>query len=278
MHIFITGVTGYLGRSLASHLVTKGHTVSGSSRREGVRLELGQPVNPRVFENVDVVIHAAHDFQHGAMQRNVEGTRAIFNAAKTSTVRRQMFLSSYSARADSRSEYGQTKYRTEQTFLDNGEVVLRPGLVVGNGGLFARQRIALLRTPVVPIIGNGAWPTAVIAIQHFLDATEALLLCGQPGDYALFYDERPTMRQFVTAIKTHAGQRFLFLPLPSSLAATLVRVARSLGIEVPADPDQIKALQLSHTAPWRSDLPALLPGREAEFSLHYAMEKLSTTL
>jgi nucleoside-diphosphate-sugar epimerase len=271
MNVFITGVTGYLGQRLAASLVKQGHRVAGSSRREH---ELGQPVDPAMFEGYDVVIHAAHDFTRGAMDRNIEGTLACFAAARKRGVRRQIFLSSYSARADVLSEYGNTKHRIERMFLDGGETVLRPGLVVGNGGLFARQRTALLRTTVVPVIGDGSLPTAVISIRHFLDATEAAMVRGEPGVYGLFYDERPSMRQFVRAIKTHAGQRSVILPLPVSVAKVLVRLGRALGLNVPVDPDQIEALLLGAT-PQKSDLPLLLPGRDAEFCLEYALRELA---
>src|SRR4051812_38734845 len=205
MHIFITGVSGYLGSSLARYLTDQGHTISGSSR--------SSPANP---DGAEVVIHAAHDFTGS---RNIELTHAAFACAKECGVKRQFFLSSYSARPDAESEYGQTKYRLEQMFLDAGETVLRLGLVIGNGGLFAKQRNALLRSPVIPIIGGGALPTAIIAIQHFLDATAVILTSREAGNYGLFYDERPTMREFIRAIKPDA----VFLPLPAGLATTLLR-------------------------------------------------------
>lgn len=275
MNVFITGVTGYLGQRLAISLGDHGHRVSGSSRRE---YELSGPVDRAMFEGCDVVIHAAHDLTRGSMDRNIKGTHACFAAARMRGVHRQIFLSSYSARADALSEYGKTKYRIERIFLDDGEVVLRPGLVVGNGGLFARQRAALLRTPVVPVIGDGSWPTAVIGVRHFLDATEAVMMRGEPGEYGLFYDERPTMRALVSAIKTQVGQRSVLLPLPASVAKMLVRVGRGLGLNVPAAADQIEALRLGGMSHGQSDLPVLLPGRKAEFCLEYALGQLSSGL
>jgi nucleoside-diphosphate-sugar epimerase len=254
MHIFITGVSGYLGGGLATYLTDQGHTVAGSSRR-----------SPATPDGADVVIHAAHDFTRDV---NIKLTRSAFASAKACGVKRQIFLSSYSARADAESEYGRTKYQLEQTFLDAGETVLRLGLVIGNGGLFAKQRNAILRSPVIPIIGGGALPTAVIGIQHFLDATAVILKNGKAGEYGLFYDERPTLREFIRAIKPTA----VFLPLPAGIAVTLVRIAKLLQLGLPVDPDQIKALTRNQTAPWQSDLPTLLPGRTPEFSLNHALE------
>jgi len=284
MNVFIIGVSGYLGNRLASHLESQGFTVAGSSRAGGAtggrvsRLVLGEPVDPAVFKSSSVVIHAAHDFRPGAIDRNIDGARACLAAAKAAGVKAQIFLSSYSARADASSEYGRTKYRIEQMFLESGETVLRPGLVVGNGGLFARQRGTLLRTVLVPIVGDGTVPVAVVAVSHFLEAAEAVVRGGKPGAYSLFYDQRPTLRQFVRAVKRQAGQRCVFAPVPAGLAAVALRCALALRIRLPADPDQIKSLQSNRTSPWRSDLPALLPTRQPEFNLEYALAQLACGL
>ena len=282
MNVFIIGVAGYLGSRLADHFEGLGLTVAGSSRsasgasgRRVCHVELGEPVIPAIFEGSSVVIHAAHDLGRGAMDRNIGGTRACLAAARAAGVQAQVFLSSYAARPDALSEYGRTKHRIEQTFLEGGETVLRPGLVVGNGGLFGRQRRALLRTPVVPLVGDGNTPVALIALGHFLAAVEAVVLGGKPGAYSLFYDERPTLREFVRAVRRHAGHRSMLLPVPARLAIAVLRGARALGIRVPADPDQIASLQSNRTSPWRSDLPALLPARKSEFNLGYALAQLA---
>ena len=47
------------------------------------------------------------------------------------------------------------------------------------------------------------------------------------------------------------------------------------GLPIPVDPEQIRALQLNKRSEWRSDLPVLLPERDAEFQLNYALDRLS---
>lgn len=282
MKIFITGVTGYLGRSLSAYLIAEGYRIAGSSRRAvtvpGVDMfhaELGDRIEPAMFKDCDAVIHAAHDFEPGSMNKNIEGTRAIRDAAASAEVRQQLFLSSYSARPDAESEYGRTKHQIERFFSDSGSVILRLGLVIGNGGLFARQRATLLRTPIVPLIDAGDYPVAVIAVSHVTAATEAMIRTGECGQRNLFYDPLPTMKEFVQAIKRHAGQRALLLPVGARLALAAVKIARSVGLPIPADPGQIRALQLNKGSQGASDLPALLPGRNEEFQLSYALDQLS---
>lgn len=279
MTVFITGLTGYLGHSISAHLIAAGYRIAGSSRRaltmpgvEIFRVALGDPIETAMFKGFDTVIHTAHDFAPGSMEKNIEGTLAIRDSASRAGVRQQIFLTSYSARPDAESEYGQTKYRLEQFFAAN----LRLGLVVGNGGLFKRQREFLLRTPVVPVIGSGSDPVAVVAISHVLAATEAIVRTRAAGPQNLFYDVRPTMKEFVREIKKDAGQRPLLLSIGPRFAIRAVKIAKSLGLPIPVDPGQIRSLQQNASSDWKSDLPTLLPERLAEFHLRYALDQLKT--
>lgn len=283
MKVFITGVTGYLGSTIAAHLLREGHVVAGSSRRdiaipgvEIVRAELGDRIDCALFKDCDAVIHAAHDFKRHEMNRNVEGTLMIQDAAKEAGVRHQVFLSSYSARPDAESEYGRTKYRLEQSFTGVESSIARLGLVIGNGGLFARQRATLLRTSIVPIIGAGDDRVALIAESHALAAIEVILRKRASGPQNLFYDARPTMKEYVQAIKRHAGQSPRFIPVGPRFAMAAVKIAKAVGLAIPVDPEQIRALQLNKRSEWRSDLPVLLPERKEEFKLSYALDQLET--
>jgi nucleoside-diphosphate-sugar epimerase len=286
LNIFITGISGYLGGRLAARFAARGHQVSGSARRSmelphGCKIavmSLGDPFDEALFEGADVVIHTAHDFSPDATERNVRGTRAWFEAAVRRGVTRQVFLSSHSSRADAPSDYGRIKFSLEQFFLDAGQPVLRPGLVIGNGALFAKQRAALLRTPVMPVIGQGAEPVAVVGIAHFLDAATVILETNRTGVFHLLYDEPPTSREYVRAVKANAGQRILFLPISLKSAVALARIVRALRLPIPVDPDQIQSLSLSRPDAWRSDLPGLLPEKRGEFTLDHALAALKSGL
>ena len=90
----ITGVTGFLGSALARHLVSQGHTVLGTSRRAPVQvkhvtpevkiepLTLGGRISPGFFDDIECVIHCAHDFSQDGLNRNVRGTKELFERAK----------------------------------------------------------------------------------------------------------------------------------------------------------------------------------------------------
>jgi nucleoside-diphosphate-sugar epimerase len=253
MRIFITAIGGFLGGALAGHLRARGHEIAGSTRRT---MELGRPFDSTIFERQDAVIHCAHDFTPGAHDRNVAGTKAWVDTAAALGVRRQIFLSSHAARPDAGAEYGRTKYEIERLFLDRGYAVLRPGLVTGAGGLYARQRAALLRTPVVPMPGRGAQPVATISLADFLAAATFVLEEERIGAFNLFYDPMPTYREFVRGVRKERPT--LFLPVPIGVALALAHVAEWLRLPVPVKPGQIRALLTNTSSPWRSDLPSLV--------------------
>jgi NADH dehydrogenase len=271
MKIFITGVGGFLGSRMAAALTSRGHSVRGSSHQT---MPLGEPFDDSVFANIDVVIHAAHDARRGAGETNIRGTRAWLEAAAARGVERQIFVGSYSSRPHSPSEYGRTKHRLERIFLSAGGTVLRPGLVVGGGGLFARQQAALRRAFVVPVISGGKDPVAVIALHHFLEALEAVLSRGLTGAWNLFYEPQPCSRDFIRAVKSRLGQRARFLSIPPGIAIAAVRLASGLHLPAPATEDQIRSLVSNRSAPWRSDLTELLPDRAGEFTIEYALSLL----
>ncbi len=257
MKIFITGIGGFLGRALAERMLALGYAVQGSTRSE---MELGSPFHSDVFEGQDAVIHCAHDFSPGAQERNVAGTKAWMSVAADCGVRQQIFLSSYSARADAASEYGRTKYELERMFLERGFTVLRPGLVMGEGGLFARQRATLLRSPIVPMLGDGAQPVATISVDDFVDAADAVIAARRTGAFNLFYEPTPTYRDFVRGIR--AGRFTLFLPVPARLAFSLAAAAEWLRLPLPFTRAQMRALMANESAPRRSDLNELLKAAE----------------
>lgn len=251
MKVFLTGVNGFLGSHLARHWASLGYEVRGAARHTP------QTEVSRALTGCDVVVHLAYDRAAG-IERNVAGVKRAFAAAAEAGVPRQIFVSSYSARPDAVSEYGRLKYQLETFFLEQGQTVVRPGLVIGNGGLFARNMRKILKTPLVPLLDGGIDLIPVIAVEDLVLAM-TILLRRERGAYNLFNPELIAMRRFVTEIKRASGRRAVCIGIPLSLAAGALACASRLRIPLPIDLDNLRGLKQNQKCPYASDLESLVP-------------------
>lgn len=261
MKIFIIAISSFLGSRLAAHLQKRGHFVTGTSRgpaREAayssVRYSLGEPFDASMVAGYDAVIHAAHDFS--SPRRTIDGAAILFRdiVELPSPAVRQIFLSSYSARADAVSPYGASKYEIERMFLHRGETIVRPGLVIGNGGMFGRNLQSILASPVIPLLDGGHDAVPVIGIGDFEVAMERLITERLSGASNLFNPVLPSMRELVVSILQHAGHRAILLPVPATLALSAIRAANALGFRLPFDQDNIRSLKSNQRQIHESDL------------------------
>jgi len=247
MNILITGISGFLGSSLATHWRTLGHKVSGTTHR------LGDPPPSALLALQDTVIHCAHDFSPTADQLNREGTLAMFEAAKIACVTRQIYVSSYSARPDSPSRYGATKYAIEQDILARGGVIVRPGLVAGPGGMFAKLACDVQRRSFTPLVYPDHKTVAIIGLHDLLTAFTALLTPADRREWNLFSAPLISSRDFVEAVWRAAARSGRIFSVPPSLASAALRVAN------PALRESLRAQLANQTPVHHSDLIALVP-------------------
>ena len=257
MKIFITGIRSFLGANLARTLEARGHRVSGSSSEAThlARLRIGEPVDPAIFADTDTVIHCAHDFLPGGLERNVRGSRLILEAAGE---RRQIFVSSHSARQDAVSEYGIAKYRIERDYLEAAQTVVRPGLVIGPGGMFGRHLHMIRNSRVIPLVDGGSDPVAVLALSDFsLAMTKVVEASGQLV-LNLFNRIEPPMREIVDTVLRVDHRRALIIPVPYSLAAGGVAVAECLRLPLSFNSGSLSTMKLNRKRIHESNLREIL--------------------
>lgn len=263
MKLFVTGMGGFLGRGLAQHLSASGHDVRGSSRSPqapGVqRHSFGAPVPETLFAGVEAVAHCAHDFAAGSGELNGRGTLELMHAAARQGVRRQVFVSSLAARADALTEYGRTKFALEQDFLAQGHAVVRPGTILGPGGLFGRMAKSVLERPVTPLVDGGRGRMFIIGVPDLCAALEVLLRGEQSGVYNLYLPEELSMREVLTLLAEVNGRRPRFLSVPSSLLLLVLAVTERLGLKLAVDSDNLRGYRLSQSGIGPSRLSELVP-------------------
>lgn len=172
MNILVTGVTGFVGKSLIPHLITQGHSVTAISRETNSSLfgcktiicDLNSLVD---FEDEivgsDIVIHLAgrahvlnetsQDPYQAYAEINVKATQNLALLASKNGVKRFIFLSSVKANGEEttllsfnetnapnpQDDYGKTKLEAECALLKIANktqmqvVIIRPPLIYGKG-------------------------------------------------------------------------------------------------------------------------------------------------
>jgi NADH dehydrogenase len=266
VRVLITGVTGFLGLSLASHLSSLGHEVRGTSTgatdRSGghgwgatFRHRLGQPVEDGMFAEADAVVHAAYDLSPGSWATNVAGTIALAEAARSRGVTRQIFISSYSAHSGAVTEYGRTKAELQAWFLSAGLTVVQPGLVIGRGGLYARIAEFVRTRRVVPVVSPGAL-VPVIALGDLNQSLAGLLERPVGGPVRLYLDERVTMRRLMEEIRRSVGSRAVLVPVPYLIARAAVAVLEAVRLPPPLGRDNLEGLRANQGRAEPGDLAA----------------------
>lgn len=277
MRVLITGVSSFIGSNLGAYLHEKGCTVCGTVRSE--RYEYFRPSwlhkslqmdlhdvagkhDSSIFEGVTTVIHLAHDFRENTVEMNIRATEWLAEHAAKSGVSRQIFFSSYSARPDAVSEYGIIKYRLEQYFLGRGHSIIRPGLVIGNGGMFLTFFQSIKRFPVIPLPDGGKGEVPIISIRQLCEVTHKIIslptLSG--SEFNLFYPDMTTMKTLVDAIKSVAGSRAVILPLPSVMLLWAVYAGKALGITLPFNVDSLRSFRKNQQRIHCSNIETFLNG------------------
>lgn len=259
MRYFVTGGSGFLGRHLLLRMLADGHSVRALARSEesarvvealgatAVRADL-LDVRDHVdaVRGVAVVVHAAADTRPwarpGELDRvNVEGTRAMLDAAREAGVRRFVHVSTEAVLADGHplrfvdetapyprrpaGEYARTKALAEQLVLAANSramrtVAVRPRLLWGAG-----DTLLLPHVRDAAAAGRWAWVGGgdyLTSTCHVANACEGILqasVLGKGGETYFLTDGAPVpFREFVTRLASADGTSLPDRSVPYAVA------------------------------------------------------------
>ena len=269
MKAFVTGATGFLGAHVARVLAERGadlrllvRSTSDLRNIEGLKADrvTGDLRSPASLETAiagcDTVFHVAADYRlwvrdpEQMYRSNVEGTRALLEAARKNSVRRVVYTSSVAtmgftsngtvadedspvALADMIGHYKRSKFMAEQIALEAGRngqevVVVNPSTPVGE--------MDIKPTPTGRIIVDflkKKFPAYVDTGLNLVDATECArghilaLEKGRSGHRYVLGGENLTLKQILDKLAAITG-----LPSPRIKVPYVMALATGVVDEI----------------------------------------------
>lgn len=254
--IAVTGAQGFIGGSIVDYFAAKGWQVRALVRRVPdtqhpgvtyVPYDLTQPLKSTTLKGVDYLVHAAYikssPSTPNALELNLKGTERLLASARTHRLQRVVFLSSLSAQPDALSAYGKQKYAIERLFDGPEDTVIRPGLVIGNGGL-VREMTDFIRTKhIVPLIGGGNQPLQIIGIDELVTGIDTVLSTNLSGDFTLASAQTYPYREFYRLLAKRAGTWALYIPLPFVAAQAILKLSQLAHVPLAITEDNLLGLK-----------------------------------
>jgi nucleoside-diphosphate-sugar epimerase len=273
--VLVTGATGYLGQNLCRFLHGRGYRVRAMVRGtrpgeamagEGIgeiyRCDLPHEIDEQAFQgDVAAVIHCAYETRYRNLETsratNVIGARELLRLARAHGAGRFIFISSLSADPEVRSYYGQSKLEVERMLDSQRDLAIRPGLILGQGGLFMRMRRLVRAIPVIPVFYGGRQIVQTVWVEELCDAIEKALRKGLTGIVKVAEPEGVQLIAFYKAICELEGRGRLLVPFPGKPVLFGVRALEQLGFSPPISSENLLGLKALKHHDVRGDLARL---------------------
>jgi len=259
--VAITGASGFVGSLLVRHFEDAGWDVTRLSHSANtgdtntVSFRLGEDLASDVFRSrqIAALVHCAYDFRPvkpAEIHRvNVEGTRKLLATAKAGGVERIAVMSSISAFEGATSTYGRAKLEIEAAAISAGALVVRSGLVYGDGpatagGMFGRLAKSVQRG-VVPLIDGGKHRQYLIheedlwfLMKGFFDGK-----VRDPGKPVVAAASKAwPLRDLLVELARRQGRHPRFVAVPWMPVWAGLRLAEVVHIPVPFRSDSVISL------------------------------------
>lgn len=256
--VAISGASGFVGSALCRHLAKHGFAVRALARDparrpaglEGLpwyRCALPDEIDAGAFDSADVFIHCAYEtrFRSAETARaiNLACSERVFQVARERGVRKIIFVSSMSAHADAISTYGRTKLEVEALLDPARDLAVRPGHIVGEGGVFWRTAASIAALPFVPLFTSGKEQVQTIHVDDVCEGFRRAIELDCTGTLLMAEPVPVTLREFYGAIAQALGKRARFQRVPAGLALVLLRAAERLGFSLPLSSDNLLGLR-----------------------------------
>jgi NADH dehydrogenase len=275
--LFITGGTGFVGRSLLQAIdPVEYHTLTCLSRSDRspanqdgasartIRIVRGDLRNPasytRALAECDTVLHLAaatgRVSRDDAFSINADGTRALIQECRRYGIQDFLFVSTIAVKypGTHRYPYARAKQQAEAAVRESGlrYAIVRPTIVMGSEAPIWRAILALAARRVIVMPGRGDVRVQPIFVNDLVAALTGIVSANlfQQSVYEVGGPEITSFDEFLRLVhRLRTGREPTIVHLPVAPIMTALFVLESaLGPRVPVGAGQLSAFRYDSTA------------------------------
>lgn len=269
--IVITGANGFVGTELVALYAKKGWNVralvrnpdrfKNSKQVKYFAYNMGDQPDTAIFKGADYLVHAAYVKESrttpNAYELNVEGTRQLLEASRKAKLKKNIFMSSMSAQPDAVSTYGKQKFDIEKMFNTKKDVVIRSGLVVGNGGLLSEIAQFIKTKHVAPLIDGGNQPLQTVAVYDLVRVIDRMIEQDVDSTFTIAEPTPITYRNLYKLIARKQGSALLLVPVPFWMPLLAIRLIHLLHLPLKITEDNLQGIKKLRAEDTTADLDTL---------------------
>jgi nucleoside-diphosphate-sugar epimerase len=258
--VAVTGAGGFIGHAICRRLIADQVRVRAMVRYRSdlpgeFQFDLGSNIiDPVALEGpVRAMVHCAWDERPRSLEEarrlNVEGTQWLIDRCRKAGVEQFVLISSLTADSGAESVYGRTKWEAEQLLLSRPDAatfstVIAAGMVIGNGGTFARNRAVVRRHKVVPIYYQTQHQRLqTVHVDDLCGAIVASISGRITGRLFVAEEKGVTLRDFYRGLAL-LEQKELMLPrVPGGMALVATRALEAVGLKPTVSSNQLLGIK-----------------------------------
>ena len=256
MKILLTGASGFIGKHIASALLSAGHEVTPATRARGFDFNRMRDEGDWLahLHGIEAVINCVGIIAEGHTQTfahlHAQAPAALFKACARAGVNRVIQISALGADESAFTPYQQSKKTADDVLrgLPLDWFVLRPSLVYGPGGKSMALFQHLASLPAIPLVARGLqWIQPV----YISDLVAAVLQCLSVSPAQRTIDvvgpNPVTFRNWLEQLRQASGRGAApTLSIPFGLVMLIAHVAKYFAPML--HPDSLRMLQHGNTA------------------------------
>jgi nucleoside-diphosphate-sugar epimerase len=201
------------------------------------------------------LIHCAYAMRPGdaVMEENIRAALFLRDQARRMPRTKFVFISSMAAHSEARSFYGRGKKIIEESLDPQRDLIVKPGVILGEGGLYGRIARLSGKLPVLPVF----YPQKSLQTIHVNDLCRGIARALAQDAVGVFHLAQPEAVSVMDFYRQASRGGAKLCAVPGDLILPLLRFAEQMGLSLPISSENLLGLKHCQYFPTAEDMSRL---------------------